>query len=555
MYVVTADQMRELDEHVIGSWGVPSVCLMENAGKALAEEVLHFCQNRQSKEQVANGNPLISNEARAAFDRWKGTRGQISNDASIRGEKACAEHWYILVGKGNNGGDGLVAARHLWEAGMGITLVFAECPKGLSEDALLEYHTAEAMGIPSILFTEQGDLTFTGGTGIIDALLGTGSKGAPRDAYASLIQAANDSGLPIISADIPSGLNADTGALYEPHIRAELTVCFALLKRGLTQFPGAEAAGQIKVRSVGIPPQLAEGRYRETVYLLTEDVLSEKLKVDLTQRRAEDGHKGTYGHVLLVAGTLAMSGAGLLSCRAALRSGSGLATWALPSELLPHVIGAVPELMLAAAADGLHGTWNRASAQNIIKLAESRDVIAIGPGLGRFEEDTAWLSQIYKEADLPMVIDADGLNMLAEAGSDFFKHIASRKAPVILTPHPGEMARLAGVSTKEIQQNRIDHALSYSANTGVTLVLKGSRTVIATPEGNAYINITGHAGMGTGGTGDALTGIIAGLLAQGYSAEQAATFGVYLHGKAGETAAMMRSHPAGVMAGDLTEYL
>lgn len=555
MYVVTADQMRELDEHVIGSWGVPSVSLMENAGKALAEEVLHLCQNRHSKEQIHDGNAPFSNKAKEAFNWWKGTRGQICSDGSLRGEKVSAEHWYILVGKGNNGGDGLVAARHLWEAGIGITLVFAGSPKELREDALLEYHTAEAIGIPSIVYTRQGKMVFSGGTGIIDALLGTGSKGAPRDTYASLIQAANDSGLPIVSADIPSGLNADTGTLYEPHIRAELTVCFALLKRGLTQFPGAEAAGQIKVRSIGIPPQLAEGRYRETVYLLTEDVLSEKLKVDLAQRRMEDGHKGTYGHVLLVAGTLPMSGAGLLSSRAALRSGCGLATWALPSGLLPHVIGAVPELMLAPAADGPQGTWNRDSAQNVIKLAQSRDVIAIGPGLGRFEEDTAWLRQIFEETDIPMVIDADGLNMLSEAGADFFKHLESRKAPVILTPHPGEMARLIGMSTKDIQQNRIEHALSYSVKTGVTLVLKGSRTVIATPEGKAYINMTGHAGMGTGGTGDALTGVIASLLAQGYSAEQAAAFGVYLHGKAGEAAAMMRSHPAGVTAGDLTDCL
>ena len=555
MYVVTAEQMRELDGHVIESWGVPSVSLMENAGKALAEEVLQLCQERQSHEQLSDGNSLISNEAKAAFDRWKGTRGQISTDGSLWGEKACVEHWYILIGKGNNGGDGLVAARHLWEAGIGITLVFAVSPKELQGDALLEYHAAEAVGIPSVVYTKQEDVSFPGGTGIIDALLGTGSKGAPRDAYASLIKAANESGLSIVSADIPSGLNADTGTLYEPHIRAEMTVCFALLKRGLTQFPGAEAAGRIKVRSIGIPPQLAEGRFQESVYLLTEDVLSDKLKVDLAQRRVEDGHKGTYGHVLIAAGTLAMSGAGLLSSRAALRSGCGLATWALPSELLPHVIGVVPELMLAAAADGSQGTWNRASAHNVIKLAESRDVLAIGPGLGRFEEDTAWLSQIYEEADIPMVIDADGLNMLAEAGPDFFEHIDSRKAPVILTPHPGEMARLVGVSTKEIQQNRIAHALSYSVSKGVTLVLKGSRTVIATPEGNAYINMTGHAGMGTGGTGDALTGIIASLLAQGYSAEQAAAFGVYLHGKAGETAALMRPHPAGVMAGDLIEYL
>ncbi|WP_211747218.1 NAD(P)H-hydrate dehydratase [Paenibacillus sp. Marseille-Q4541] len=556
MYVVTAEQMRELDQYVIDSWGVPSVSLMENAGKALAEEVLHLCERNHPIESGDRHYYLASEEKRTTFEEWKGTRGQISTDGFLPREQARREHWHILVGKGNNGGDGLVAARHLQEAGFGITLVFAVAPEELRGDAALEYRAALSAGIRSVVYTaEQENMIFAGSTGIIDALLGTGSRGAPRGAYASLIRAANKSGLPVVSADIPSGLDADTGALYEPYIRAEVTVCFALLKRGLTQFPGAEAAGRIKVRSIGIPSQLVEGKYQETVCMLTDEVLTEKLKVDLARRRADDGHKGTYGHVLLVAGTLAMSGAALLSSRAALRAGCGLATWALPAELLPHVISAVPELMLSAAAEGPDGTWNKASARNVIHLAKSRDVLAIGPGLGRFEEDTVWLRQIYENTDLPMVIDADGLNILSDLGQDFFNSVQSRKSPVILTPHPGEMARLAGVSTKDIQQDRIYHALSYTKRTGVTLVLKGSRTIIATPEGHAYINMTGHAGMGTGGAGDVLTGMIASLLAQGYTAEQAAAFGVYLHGRAGETAALTRPNPAGVMAGDIIEYL
>lgn len=555
MYVVTAKQMRELDEYVIHSWGVPSVSLMENAGKALAEEVLTLCKHKWEQEGRDTRKVYESRTAKEAFEQWKGVRGQIDTDCSISKRQAGKEHWYILIGKGNNGGDGLVAARHLQEAGITVTLVFAVSPADLQGDAALEYRAAEAAGIPILVYKEHQNMKFTGGTGIIDALLGTGTKGAPRGDYASLIKAANDSSLPIVSADIPSGLDADTGVLYDPHIRAEMTVCFALLKRGLTQYPGAEAAGRIKVRSIGIPPQIVKSRCSETVSILTEEVLTEQLKIDLARRREGDGHKGTYGHVLLAAGTLAMSGAGLLSCRAALRTGCGLVTWALPADLQPHVIGVVPELMLAVAANGQPGTWDRDSAETVIELAQNKDVLAVGPGIGRFTEDTSWLRQIYEETDIPLVIDADGLNILSELGQDDVEAMRNRKAPVILTPHPGEMARLMGTSTKEIQQNRIEYAQRYAKKTGVILVLKGSRTVIATPEGHTYINLTGHAGMGTGGAGDVLTGIIASLLAQGYSAEQAAAFGVYLHGKAGETAAINRPNPAGVLAGDIIEYL
>jgi NAD(P)H-hydrate epimerase len=391
-------------------------------------------------------------------------------------------------------------------------------------------------------------------TGIVDALLGTGSRGAPRGAYAALIEAANDSGKPVVSADVPSGLDADTGEVYEPCIQARVTVCLALLKRGLVQYPGASAAGRIVVRAIGIPARLAP-EHGPSVRLLTDEVLRGALRVDTGRLRAPDGHKGTYGHVLLAAGSLPMSGAGLLSAKAALRAGCGLATWALPAALLPHVIGTVPELMLAAAADGDSGEWNAASAGVVLRLAESRDVLATGPGLGRFKGDTDWLRRLWQHTYRPLVIDADALNMLADAGPHGPRDWGQRSAATILTPHPGEMGRLLGMSTQEVQRDRIGHAAKYAREQGVTLVLKGARTVIATPSGEAYINTTGHAGMATGGAGDVLTGIIAGLLAQGLSAEQAATFGVYLHGQAAERAALLRGDPSSLLAGDIIEAL
>ncbi|MGR6541645.1 NAD(P)H-hydrate dehydratase [Paenibacillus tundrae] len=459
----------------------------------------------------------------------------------------------MLIGKGNNGGDGLVAARHLVEAGLGVTLVYADAPEALRGEAAVQRDAAAQLGIPALVHGREA-VDFSRCTGIVDALLGTGSRGAPRGAYAALIEAANDSGKPVVSADVPSGLNADTGEVFEPCIQARVTVCLALLKRGLVQYPGASAAGHIVVRAIGIPTRLAP-EHGSAVRLLTDEVLRRALRVDTSRLRAPDGHKGTYGHVLLAAGSLPMSGAGLLSAKAALRAGCGLATWALPAALLPHVIGTLPELMLAAAADGDSGEWNAASADAVLRLVESRDVLATGPGLGRFKGDTDWLRRLWQQTDRPLVIDADALNMLADAGPYGPRDWGKRSAATILTPHPGEMGRLLGISTPEVQRDRIGHAARYAREQGVTLVLKGARTVIATPSGEAYINTTGHAGMATGGAGDVLTGIIAGLLAQGLSAEQAAAFGVYLHGEAAERAALLRGDPSSLLAGDIIDAL
>ena len=546
MYLVTAEQMRRLDGETIQRLGIPAIALMENAGRVIAEEIVALCRRRGGEGcSNAAGWEDAGKDAAPASAAF-----QVSADHALTLDNAATERWFILVGKGNNGGDGLAAARYLRETGIAVTLVYAVPPESLSGEAALQRDAAAAMGLPAVVYGRDR-LDLAECSGILDALLGTGAAGAPRGAYAELIAAANSSGKVIVSADIPSGLNADTGETHEPCIHASVTVCLAFLKRGLLQYPGAGAAGYVKVRAIGIPSSLAPESGVQ-VHLLTPEVLHAHLGVDLARRRSPEGHKGTYGHVLLAAGTLRMSGAGLLSARAALRAGCGLVTWALPQKLLPYIIGSAPELMLADVGGNEDGTWQAGSVSELLKLSKERDVLAIGPGLGRFEADTEWLRNLWEGTDCPLVIDADALNILADAD---YKSWASRRHPVILTPHPGEMARLASITTAEVQRDRISLAMGYAKDHGVTLVLKGAHTVIATPEGQAYVNTTGHPGMGTGGAGDVLTGIISSLLAQGLNEAQAAAFGVYLHGLAGERAARQRNNPAAIIAGDIIEAL
>ncbi|WP_340394874.1 NAD(P)H-hydrate dehydratase [Paenibacillus sp. FSL E2-0177] len=549
MYLVTAEQMRQLDSETIQQLGIPAIALMENAGRVIAEEIIALCRERGGAgcRNAAKGNDAGLKQASLGDP---GKAFKVSADHALTLASAAAERWFILVGKGNNGGDGLAAARYLRETGIAVTLVYAVPPESLSGEAALQRDAAAVMGLPAVVYGRDR-LDLAECSGILDALLGTGGAGAPRGAYAELIAAANSSGKVIVSADIPSGLNADTGETHEPCIHASVTVCLAFLKRGLLQYPGAGAAGHVKVRAIGIPTALALDSGVQT-HLLTPEVLHAHLGVDLARRRSPEGHKGTYGHVLLAAGTLRMSGAALLAARAALRTGCGLVTWALPKKLLPSVIGVVPELMLADVGGSEEGNWEAETASELLKLSEERDVIAVGPGLGRFPGDTDWLRSLWEGSDCPLVIDADALNILADSD---YKSWARRRHSVILTPHPGEMARLANLTTAEVQRDRIGLAMDYAKEHGVTLVLKGAHTVIATPEGQAYVNTTGHPGMGTGGAGDVLTGMISSLLAQGLHATQAAAFGVYLHGLAGEGAARQRNNPAAIIAGDIIEAL
>ncbi|MFM1655483.1 NAD(P)H-hydrate dehydratase [Brevibacillus sp. B_LB10_24] len=511
MYVLTAEEMRKLDEHTIKAIGLPAIVLMENAGAAVAREVERF--SRESG---------LARPGRSA-------------------------RWAVLAGKGNNGGDGLVAARHLIESGMEATVIYAVSPEQLSGDAGFQRDLASRLGVPTQTYG-RAPIDWHSYDGIVDALIGTGSKGAPRGSYAELIRAANESGLPIISVDIPSGLDPDTGRVHDPCIRAARTVALAFLKRGLVQQPGAETAGQVAVGQIGIWPDLAR-QFGIHTYLLGERLFREEFGLDPALPRKPDSHKGTFGHLLVCAGSRQMSGAGLLCSKAALRAGSGLVTWAVPDELLPALIGRVPEVMLSGIPGTGHDLQN---VQSLLQLFTDRDAAVIGPGLGRFSGDAKWLRLLWEKSDCPLVLDADALNMLADAD---FAAWPRRGGEVILTPHPGEMSRLAGATTAEVQQNRIEVAKSYALRHHVVVVLKGAGTVVAAPDGAVYINPTGNPGMATAGSGDVLAGVIGSLAAQGFQASLAACLGVWLHGAAGDRAAAKRHDQGSLIAGDIIEEL
>ncbi|MBO8162871.1 MAG: NAD(P)H-hydrate dehydratase [Brevibacillus sp.] len=511
MFVVTSAEMRKLDQYVIEQIGIPSMVLMENAGSAIAREVERF---------------------------WRERAANSSQPA----------HWLILAGSGNNGGDGVVAARHLAEVGFRVTILYVKDPASLRGDAARQRDAAQHLGIPSLVYGSDA-IDWTTYDGIVDALLGTGSQGPPRGPYADLIRAANESGLPIIAIDIPSGLDADTGQTFDPCIRAVKTVALAFLKRGLVQYPGREAAGEVAVARIGIWPQFAD-QFAVKCFLLGEEFFEQHFAISPHLPRRADAHKGTYGHVLVCAGSLPMSGAGLLCAKAALRAGCGLVTWAVPDRLLPALIGHLPEVMLAAISDGWAGPT---SADELLQLMRGCSAAVIGPGMGRFPGDSTWLRTIWEGSDCPLVLDADALNMLADAGD--FSTWSKRRAPTILTPHPGEMARLAKMTTSEVQGNRIECARSYAVRHQLTLVLKGGGTVVATKDETVYINPAGNAGMATGGSGDVLAGMIGSLLAQGFSAEQAACLGVWLHATAGDRAAARRHAAYSLIAGDIVEEL
>jgi ADP-dependent NAD(P)H-hydrate dehydratase / NAD(P)H-hydrate epimerase len=502
VYLVTAQEMRALDRHTIDVLGIPSLVLMENAGRKVAEQIQTVYPSQRT--------------------------------------------WLVLVGKGNNGGDGLVAARHLTDAGYQVDVLYAVDPALLTGDAAVQRDIVSRLGIPSFVYG-QTPIDWSRYDGVVDALLGTGSRGTPKEPYASLIAEANGSHCRMVAIDIPSGLDADTGTIWQPCIQADWTVTLGFAKRGLYQFPGREKAGKIVVVPIGIPQKLPE-LFGIRSFSLNPDTL-EQMAIGSRLVRPMHSHKGNFGHVLVVAGSKRMTGAGLLCCKSALRAGCGLVTWALPESLVEGVSGHVPEIMYAPIHDPIQGEWTNTSPDAILALASDKDVVVIGPGMGRFEHGSEWLEYIWRHLQVPLVVDADGLNLLANR----FHAWGKRQAPTIFTPHPGEMARLLQASVQDIQSNRLEIARSFAVSHGVTLVLKGAGTVIATEAGDVYVNTTGNPGMASGGTGDVLSGLIGGLLAQSWSPVQAACTGVYIHGLAGDLAAERLGNS--LLASDVVEEL
>ncbi len=497
MKVVTAAEMRQIDQDTIGVIGIPGIVLMETAGSAIVR----------------------------AIEQHYPTSQRIG----------------ILVGKGNNGGDGLVIARQLAHAGRDVFIFLVSAPDSFTGEAEINLQIAKRLGLQI-----EEILTDTGfyGTGtvpttlascelFVDAIFGTGLRGTVRDPIATVINAINSLATPILSVDLPSGLDADTGHPLGTCVRADRTVTIGLPKRGLLVHPGAEFAGKLEVVDIGFPEQVID---------------AQGIKVNWTTMaqasqwvppRLPASHKGTYGRVLVVAGSTGMTGAAALASEAALRAGAGLVTLAIPKHLNPILEGLLPEVMTLPLPETDAGSLSVSATSAILEFAEkTKSVLAIGPGLSQHPDTVALVQQLVREnreQELGrwMVVDADGLNALSQAP----EVISLLDKEAILTPHPGEMSRLANASVLGLEADRIRTAQQFASEHNLTLVFKGAPTVAGLPNGDVWINSTGNPGMGTGGMGDVLTGILAGLMAQGHSSETAAVLGVYLHGLAGDIAA------------------
>lgn len=487
--VVTAAQMRAMDAFAIERIGIPGVVLMENAGRAVADAIEeHF--KSESSMTVA-----------------------------------------IFCGKGNNGGDGYVVARHLANRGHEVIIFALAAPSELVGDARTNADIVMAMGLEIRLVPDRSalsELLFDARDFdlVVDALFGTGLTSAVRGHAVGVIDLINSSGLPVVAVDIPSGLNADSGLLPGPAVEADLTVTFAYPKIGLIMAPAAHHAGEVIVADISIPVT-AEGDD------LTTCLMSEEMVGNLRLERDPDSHKGTYGHAFAVAGATGTCGAAAMVGAGALRAGAGLVTLGVAASLVPTVEGLNLETMTVPLAEEA-GYLAEAGFDSILGQLTGKTSFALGPGIGTRPGTVALVHRLVRAVEVPMVLDADAINAFAGRAGE----LRTDGGELVITPHPGEMARLLGLSTTEVQADRIGVARKLAVDNGIIVVLKGHRTIVADRTGEVYINLTGNPGMATAGAGDVLTGMIAGLLGMSdLTPLEAAIAGVWLHGFAGDLAA------------------
>jgi NAD(P)H-hydrate epimerase len=487
-----AAAMRALDRHTIETLGVPGEVLMESAGRAVVEAVL-----------------------------------------ALRPREVL-----VLCGAGQNGGDGLVAARHLHALGVPVRAALFGEPAG---DAAAQLGRARAFGVP---IAEGGALDLPGEGGVIvDALFGTGLARPIEGALAELIRRIAAAGRAVVAVDLPSGIDADTGQVLGVAVRADVTVTFGLPKPGLALEPGRSHAGRVSVARIGIA-DTAPG-VAPDAELWTSAAAAARLPA-----RPREGHKGSFGHVLVVAGSEGKTGAAALAARGALRGGAGLVTIACPAGLNDILEQKCTEAMTAPVPDTPARGFAGAAEDAILALAAERDVVALGPGIGRAPETAALVRALCKRLERPLVLDADGLFAFAAAPAE----LRARRAPTVLTPHPGEAARLLGCMNAEIARDRLGAVRRLCAETGCAVLLKGAPTVVARPGAPPLVNPTGGPALASGGTGDVLTGLIAALVAQGLDAAQAAGVGAFLHGLAGDRIAAARGD-SGLVAEELADAL
>lgn len=492
MLLASAAQIREADRVMIEDLGYPGILLMESAGRLSAEVLLRRYPHHS---------------------------------------------FCILAGPGNNGGDGLVIARYLAAAGRSVQVLLSHPFENYKGDAALARNALHGSGVP-VIGTDAALAALQqcpSDTLLIDALLGTGAAGPLRGTIADLIAAARQTGLPVVAIDLPSGLDADTGFCANEALAAQLTLTFQAPKPCHVVYPAAALCGEVQVLDIGIWPHVLAGL---GIQRRVSDVLQLRA---WHQPRQPEGHKGSHGHALLIGGSHAYAGAAALAAHAALRVGAGLCSACVPEPVRPAILGMGPEVMVQAVAGDI---LSAEALTDLPRLLSGKQAIAVGPGLGQGPEQLAFLQGLLPLCQAPLVLDAAALNLLA-AHPELWPLVPRGS---ILTPHPGEMRRLDPAC--DPVNRRLEAAEAFAQRHGVILVLKGAGTVIALPDGRTWVNPTGNPGMGKGGSGDVLTGVILGLLAQGYAPEVAAVMGVFLHGRAGDLA-VLDTGLEGLLASDL----
>jgi len=506
MKVVSGQEIKEIDRRAMDSYGISGLILMENAGLKIFQKIKEIYPDLKSKRVV------------------------------------------ILSGAGNNGGDSFVVARHLHNYGTKVKVLLLTSPNKFREEAKINWEIINKMGLDITIIEDSKDELLEKYLReahlLVDGILGTGLRGPAKGLAAEVITLVNQLQKEVVAIDIPSGLEADLTIIKGPCIKANFTITLGLPKIGLLFYPGADYAGKILVEDIGIPQELLES---ESLKL---NILEEEIVKRLLPPRPVYGHKGTFGKVLLLAGSKGMTGAAYLASSAAIRSGAGLVYLGIPESLNPVMEMKLTEVITIPLKETVVQSLGDEAAEEIITSLPSYSVLGIGPGLSRHPETQRLVRRIIEKSTLPLVVDADALYALRE-DTDLLKKTNS---PVIITPHPGELANLLNKDIKYILENQMEVAREVAHQFGIVVVLKGARTIIVEEKGEGYINISDNSGMATAGSGDVLTGIICGLIAQGTNPFSAAIIGVYIHSVAGNIARRLKGE-RGMIASDILDQV
>jgi ADP-dependent NAD(P)H-hydrate dehydratase / NAD(P)H-hydrate epimerase len=507
MRVLDTEQMREADRRTIDEVGIPAIVLMENAGRQAVAAM------------------------EAAFDDLPTSRVGV------------------LCGRGNNGGDGFVVARTLVQRGVDTAVFLLGSVAEVRGEARTNLEILGRIGMTVVEITDAQvwELHFSELSEcsvVVDAILGTGFRGKLSGLLETVVADVNALGVPIVSIDLPTGVSADSAFVEGPAIEASMTVTLAAPKIPLVFPPADTHAGDLVIADIGIPLPLLDELEGQHLEILTREAMRE-----IVPARMPDSHKGDFGRVLVIAGSTGRTGAAHLAALGALRSGAGLVTVATPRSCVPIVASMGPEYMTEPLEETAAGMIDFPAIDRVLEL--TADVIAVGPGLGQSPATAAFVHALLERTGVPIVLDADALNAFT---GDPDRLVGREEVGVIITPHPGEMARLLNIPIEALQRDRVRYAREFARAHRVHVVLKGHRTIVAAPDGRTFVNLTGNAGMATGGTGDLLTGMLSAWFAQLLDAEAAAKLAVYLHGTAGDLAEADEGEVS-LIAGDLAARL